>query len=233
MVMTQLLQLRISSKKSRKEVADALGLTVTTISNWERGEKFPSETNLQKLAEYYQVTPAQLKAIDSNEAHLIKTYQDLNVVRKKKMIDYADGLMEEQNEKIIALHEVETTTVRVYEGLSAGIGFGVTGDGTYDEVTTSEKLPSYDIASWVRGDSMQPKFEDWSVVLIRETGFDYEGAIYAVYVEESNTTYIKKVFREKSGLRLVSLNKKYPDRFISYEDHPQIIGKIVGNFIPS
>ena len=49
-----------------------------------------------------------------------------------------------------------------------------------------------------------------SVVLIRETGFDYDGAVYAVVC--NNQTYIKRVYREEEGLRLVSIN---PDMMIS------------------
>jgi phage repressor protein C with HTH and peptisase S24 domain len=67
---------------------------------------------------------------------------------------------------------------------------------------------------------------------LRDTQFDYDGAVYAVYVPDSNTTYLKRVYREKEGLRLVSYNKKYPDRFISYEENPQIVGKAIGNFSP-
>ena len=68
------------------------------------------------------------------------------------------------------------------------------------------------------------------VVLIKETGFDYDGAVYAV--DWDGQTYIKKVYKEKDGLRLVSINSKYKDKFAPYEEDPRIIGKIVGNFIP-
>ena len=43
-------------------------------------------------------------------------------------------------------------------------------------------------------------------------------------------TYIKRVYREEDGLRLVSINPKYKDIFISYEEDPRIVGIIVGNF---
>ena len=37
---------------------------------------------------------------------------------------------------------------------------------------------------------------------------------------------------EEDGLRLVSINKKYKDKFAPYDDDPRIVGKIVGNFMP-
>ena len=68
------------------------------------------------------------------------------------------------------------------------------------------------------------------VVLIKETGFDYDGAVYAV--DWDGQTYIKKVYKEKDGLRLVYINSKYKDKFAPFEEDPRIIGKIVGNFMP-
>lgn len=77
---------------------------------------------------------------------------------------------------------------------------------------------------------MEPKYENGSVALIRETGFDYDGAVYAVVW--NGKTYIKRVYREEEGLRLVSINPKYTDMIAPYEDEPRVIGLIVGNFIP-
>lgn len=77
---------------------------------------------------------------------------------------------------------------------------------------------------------MEPKYQNGSVALIRETGFDYDGAVYAVVWNFQ--TFIKKVYREKEGLRLVSINKDYKDIYIPYDEKPRIVGKIVGDFMP-
>ena len=45
---------------------------------------------------------------------------------------------------------------------------------------------------------MEPKYQNGSVALIRETGFDYDGAVYAVVWNFQ--TFIKKVYREKEFL---------------------------------
>ncbi|MDN6107465.1 MAG: phage repressor protein, partial [Lactococcus sp.] len=34
------------------------------------------------------------------------------------------------------------------------------------------------------------------------------------------------------GLRLVSSNPKYKDKFAPFDEEPRIIGKIIGNFVP-
>ena len=77
---------------------------------------------------------------------------------------------------------------------------------------------------------MEPTYLNGEVVLIKQTGFDYDGDVYAV--DWDGQTYIKKVYREEDGLRLVSLNKRYGDKFAPYDEDTRIIGKIVGNFMP-
>ena len=58
----------------------------------------------------------------------------------------------------------------------------------------------------------------------------YDGAVYAVVC--NSRTYIKRVYREEHGLRLVSINPNYKDIFLSYDEDPRIVGIIVGNFVP-
>ena len=77
---------------------------------------------------------------------------------------------------------------------------------------------------------MEPTYLNGEVVLIKQTGFDYDGAVYAVVWNFQ--TFIKKVYREKEWLRLVSINKAYKDIHIPYDENPRIVGKIVGDFMP-
>ena len=49
------------------------------------------------------------------------------------------------------------------------------------------------------------------MVLISETGFDYDGAVYTVVC--NSQTYIKRVYRKKQVTRLVPINPNYQDIF--------------------
>mgnify|MGYP000344089049 CR=1 FL=1 len=149
-------------------------------------------------------------------------------LRQKQVLEYTRRLVQEESRKIVTVSE-NLYEYHVYEKMSAGIGASVYDNRNYDTVYFNEEL-AHDFASWVSGDSMEPKYQNGSVALIRETGFDYDGAVYAV--DWDGQTYIKKVYREEDGLRLVSLNKRYGDKFAPYDEDPRIIGKIVGNFMP-
>jgi transcriptional regulator with XRE-family HTH domain len=50
-------QLREESGKTQFEVAAQLGVTITTVYNWERGVSEPTGRNLQKIARLYGVSP--------------------------------------------------------------------------------------------------------------------------------------------------------------------------------
>lgn len=222
----QLKTARLSRHISQEQLGQLLGVNKMTISNWEKEKNRPNQKHFEELVSIFQL-PAEYFY---QENRLLLPYSQLSASNKEKVISYSESLLEQQ-EKIIALPAKKKTLYpyRVYERLSAGTGYSYFGDGNFDVVFYDEQL-DYDFASWVFGDSMEPTYLNGEVVLIKQDSFDYDGAIYAVEWEEQ--TYIKKVYREENGLRLVSLNKKYPDKFASFDDNPRIIGKIIANFMP-
>ena len=211
-------------KLTQKEIAEELGISFQAYSAWERGIKEPSKEKVAQLENILKVAKGYF-----TQTEIVRLYNSLSKQGKDKVVLYARNLaQEEQTQKVTTMLE-RLYEYRVYERMSAGIGASVYGDQNFDTVYFNEEL-AHDFASWVSGDSMEPKYQNGSVALIRETGFDYDGAVYAVVC--NNQTYIKRVYREEDGLRLVSINPKYKDIFISYEEDPRIVGIIVGNFVP-
>ena len=211
-------------KLTQREIAEQLGISFQAYSAWERGVKEPSKEKVFQLENILKVPKGYFTQIE-----IVRLYHSLSKQGREKVVLYARNLaQEEQAQKVIAMPE-RLYEYRVYERMSAGIGASVYDDQNFDTVYFNEEL-AHDFASWVSGDSMEPKYQNGSVALIRETGFDYDGAVYAVVC--NNQTYIKRVYREENGLRLVSINSKYKDIFISYEEDPRIVGIIVGNFVP-
>ena len=211
-------------KLTQKEIAEELGISFQAYSAWERGIKEPSKEKVAQLENILKVAKGYFTQIE-----IVRLYNSLSNQGKEKVVLYARNLAQEEQAQKVADMSKRLYEYRVYERMSAGIGASVYGDQNFDTVYFNEEL-AHDFASWVSGDSMEPKYQNGSVALIRETGFDYDGAVYAVVC--NNQTYIKRVYREEDGLRLVSINPKYKDIFISYEEDPRIVGIIVGNFVP-
>ena len=211
-------------KLTQKEIAEELGISFQAYSAWERGIKEPSKEKVTQLENILKVAKGYFTQIE-----IVRLYNSLSKQGKDKVVLYARNLAQEEQTQKVATMPERLYEYRVYERMSAGIGASVYDDQNFDTVYFNEEL-AHDFASWVAGDSMEPKYQNGSVALIRETGFDYDGAVYAVVC--NNQTYIKRVYREEDGLRLVSINPKYKDIFISYEEDPRIVGIIVGNFVP-
>ena len=211
-------------KMTQKDIADQLGISYQAYSAWERGVKEPSKEKVNRLEQLLKVPKGYFTEIE-----IVRLYNTLSNKGKNQVVEYArDLLQKEKTQQVISVSE-KLYKYHVYEKMSAGIGASVYDDRNYDTVYFNEEL-AHDFASWVSGDSMEPKYQNGSVALIRETGFDYDGAVYAVVC--NNQTYIKRVYREEEGLRLVSINSKYDDILISYDEDPRVVGVIVGNFIP-
>ena len=211
-------------KLTQKEIAEELGISFQAYSAWERGIKEPSKEKVTQLENILKVAKGYFTQIE-----IVRLYNSLSKQGKDKVVLYARNLAQEEQTQKVTIMPNRLYEYRVYERMSAGIGASVYDDQNFDTVYFNEEL-AHDFASWVAGDSMEPKYQNGSVALIRETGFDYDGAVYAVVC--NNQTYIKRVYREEDGLRLVSINPKYKDIFISYEEDPRIVGIIVGNFVP-
>ena len=211
-------------KMTQKEIADQVGISYQAYSAWERGVKGPSKEKVNRLEQLLKVPKGYFTEIE-----IVRLYNTLSNKGKNQVVGYARDLVQkEKTQKVISISE-NLYEYHVYEKMSAGIGASVYDDRDYDTVFFDDEL-AHDFASWVSGDSMEPKYRNGSVALIRETGFDYDGAVYAVVC--NNQTYIKRVYREENGLRLVSINPKYRDIFISYDEDPRVVGIIVGNFMP-
>lgn len=213
------------------ELGKKIGMGKNAISNYEKGFRSPKKDTMFDLASAFGISIDDLfPAVQSPSTSLVQQINDtviqLTPPNQKIVLRTSEDLLEGQ--KITEISE-PLSEYHVFEKLSAGNGYDYMEDRNYDVVFFNKDI-DHDFASWVYGDSMEPKFLDGSVALIKDTGWDYDGAIYAV--DWDGQSYIKKVYKEKDGLRLVSINDKYDDKFAKWEEEPRIIGKVVGNFMP-
>lgn len=214
---------RIELKISQADMARQLDITRQSYFTWENGKTKPNSQNIEKLADILGVSTSYFES----EYKIVDTYLRLNAINREKVEDYAEELLTIQEEnKVVQLYSIKV--IDDIE-LSAGLGESIYDESEYVEVFADIDY-NYDIATWIKGDSMEPVYLSGEVALIREGSFDYDGAVYAIVWNER--AYIKKVYLEENGYRLVSLNPDYSDMFASAEDNPRIVGKIIGHFMP-
>ena len=71
---------------------------------------------------------------------------------------------------------------------------------------------------------MEQELPDGDVVLIKQYTNVEDRQIYVI--EFNNQTYVKKVYRHKTYLRLVSINEKYDDIYAPYEKNLGSLGRL-------
>ena len=205
--------LRTKQKVSQTTVAEHLGVTRAAYNSWEKGKYIPNKKNLDELALYFNVETTYFES----EYEIVNKYLQLNEINQKKLLTMANELYVSQLYKY-----------QVHAKLSAGLGNFYYEDYEFDTVYFDKDI-SYDIASWIDGDSMEPKYHSGDVALIKKTGYDFDGLVYAVVYNEE--TYIKKVFLEENTVRLVSINDNYKDIIAPIEE-VNIVGVVTDSFEP-
>lgn len=209
----RLKSLRTKRKVSQTAVAEHLGVTRAAYNSWEKGKYIPNKKNLDELALYFNVETTYFES----EYEIVNKYLQLNEINQKKLLTMASELYASQLYKY-----------QVHAKLSAGLGNFYYEDYEFDTVYFDKDI-SYDIASWIDGDSMEPKYHSGDVALIKKTGYDFDGLVYAVVYNEE--TYIKKVFLEENTVRLVSINDNYKDIIAPIEE-VNIVGVVTDSFKP-
>ncbi|HEM6184866.1 TPA: helix-turn-helix domain-containing protein [Streptococcus suis] len=215
---------RLEKDLSQVEIAEILGINKSSYSSWESGRAQPNQKNLAALADILDVDITYFES----EYNIVNNYLQLTPENQVRAEDYVEELLlSEQTSNVTPLFSVQ---VLADIQLSAGLGEGFFDEFETETVYSDEEQYGYDIAAWIEGDSMEPVYKSGEVALIRSNGFDYDGAVYALTWNDS--VYIKKLYRDEDGFRMVSLNKDYPEKFIPYEDEPRIVGLVVGHFMP-
>lgn len=219
---------------TQKELAKSIGMSQNIITEYVKLRSFPPGGVLQKIADYFNVKKSDIDTTWKTDVNsdctpiiiqTVETMKILHIHRQEKVLDFAQAELTDQNKE----NTIKLFPYNVQEKLSAGTGYDYDGNGSYD-VAYYDKEIDYDFASWVFGDSMLPDYPNGDVALIKVCPFDYDGDVYAV--DWDGQSYIKKVYKEEDGLRLVSTNEKYADKFAAFSEEPRIIGKVVGSFTP-
>lgn len=205
--------LRLNKKVKQTTIAKYLGVTRVAYNGWEKGRYIPNKKNLEELALYFNVPSTFFES----EYDIVNRYLQLNEFNQTKLMNYANELFISQLYKY-----------RVHAKLSAGLGNYYDENEDFD-IVYFDRDYDYDIASYIDGDSMEPKYHNGDVALVKKTGFDYDGLVYAVVYNEE--TFIKQAFIEKEKVRLVSLNKKYADILAPIEE-VRIVGLVTNSFRP-
>ena len=212
------------------------------ISNYTDIEKqysvILSEDDADFLRRYHLITPQSQRIIRASLDAAYLEYEEIQIEKQKKSTkketeeEYKEPARRSLPDGVVLLSDYREedkcddnmVSMPIYD-LGASAGTGVLLDSNYYEVAAMPDTPmtrKANFAIWVNGHSMEPKFKDGDLVLVRTQPTVDVGEI-GIFIVNGNG-FIKKQGED----RLISLNPDYDDVEISEWDEVYCKGKVLG-----
>ena len=224
---------------TQKDVALKLKVTQQNYQKWESGfTKSPTTETIIELANIFNTSVEYL-----TNTEILPIYQALSETRQNELVSIAEKKLKDQlneNKVIPFIDNLIPYQVISEQSLSAGYGNGYT-DEQETYTVYWDKDVRYDYAAEVEGNSMEPKYHNGDIALIRKTHVnDYDGCVCVIDDVANQRVYIKRIHIEETHVRLESLNKDtydtgdliYPDIILENTENLKLIGKVVDSFKP-
>ena len=216
---SQLRHRREALGMSRIELAQALGVSTSAISNYENDGSFPKTEYLAKLFAALSVEPNALFAdffrasdfaLSESERALVEKCRALPLTSRQALHAVADALCACRDEMVERVEEAEPRLIPLYRTpAAAGYASPVCGED-FDYITVDESVPfGADFGVRIQGDSMEPHIADGSVVYVtHEALASGDVGIFCV----DGDMLCKQYHRDALGMTyLFSLNRKRAD----------------------
>ena len=237
---------------TQKEMAKEVGITTSTMTDYMKLRSAPSFGVIQKLANYFGVKKSDIDTTFKEEStnslpdtpdlltqQITDKVVQLTPDNKKIVLRTSEELLERQkanggtyrqkNEEETKINEVSEKVVQFYgydyydHATSAG-----TGQYLNDVRVERIELPvdvDADFVIPIKGDSMEPDYQDGDLVFI-QTSVDLNDGVIGVF-NYNGEAYIKQLVIDEDQAYLHSLNPEYKDMPITPETDFRIIGEVV------
>ena len=226
---------------TQKQLAEAVGIKPSTLSDYINLRSAPSFGIIQKLADYFKIKKSDIDTTfkeesilplpntpDSLTQQITDKVVQLTTPNKKIVLRTSEELLESQNEEETKINEVsEVIQLYSYDYYDHPASAG-TGQYLNDVRVERIELPvdiDADFVIPIKGDSMEPDYHDGDLVFI-QTSVDLNNGVIGVF-NYNGDAYIKQLVIDKEQAYLHSLNPAYKDMPITPETDFRIIGEVV------
>ena len=200
---------------SQAALAKLLGVSQSTIGNYEAGISFPKEDVMLRLFDCLNTDPNTLfqdsfrsggEVLTSGEKQLVKRYRGLSPKGRETVRSVVDALCSYRDELEESREEREPRVIPLYRSpAAAGYAAPVFGED-FDSIPVTDDVPqAAEFAVRIQGDSMEPYIADDSVVYVnRDPLAPGDVGIFCVDGE----MFCKQYYKDPAGIvYLFSLNR--------------------------
>lgn len=201
-------RLRKEAKLSQAELSALLGVHQTAVSQWECGRTAPDVRSLKKLAALYSVS---LEALLGGESETASDPEKYDAVRRRV--------------------RAESRRVPILGSVQAGVPVSAIED-IVGYVALDEDFGGEDgeyFALRVRGDSMEPRFMEGDVVIVRRQDDAETGDVVVALTGDEAT--IKQLRKREDGVLLVPFNHAYEPLFFTRAEAESLPLRILGKVV--
>ena len=221
----------------RNTLCADLNLKYTTVRDWLKGITYPRIGKIELLANYFNINKSDLienkatttQPSDSLLEAITNTARQLNTDNKKTVLRTSEELLEAQmNTEETQPNEVsEAIQLYSYDYYDHPASAG-TGQYLNDVRVERIELPvdiDADFVIPIKGDSMEPDYQDGDLVFI-QSSVELNDGVIGVF-NYNGDAYIKQLVIDKDQAYLHSLNPEYKDMPITPDTDFRIIGEVV------
>lgn len=199
LIMNRLKELRLSRKKLyQKDIADYLGIAISTYSNWENNKYEIDNENLFKLAAYYNVSIDYILGGDSKIKQNKEHYEEIEIKE----------------------HHLIPLLGSVVAGIPIESQEDIEGYIYIDQRPTSDYF-----ALRVNGQSMKNVIPDKSIIIVRKQETADNGDIIVAMLNGEQT--VKRFKRYGDIILLSPENQSFDNIPVTPADDFHILGKVV------
>lgn len=192
-------------------------ISKSAISQYLSGAFEPKQKNIYKIAQALNVNPAWLMGKDVNMDETIG-----RVVNK-------DFFVAESN----AQYQIgkPRCLIPVLGKVQAGIPLEAV-ENIIDHEEISEEMARCGefFGLQVKGNSMEPRFIEGDVVIVKKQPDVESGEVGIVLVDGVDAT-IKRIVKHDNGMSLIALNSTYPPKFYTHEEIAELPVEILGKVV--
>lgn len=216
---------RKQNNLTMEELGQKLGKATSSISRWVSGERYPKIEEIEQIAIFFNTDIYTLifgfNYNENSKSNILTVYNQLTDIRKHKVYSYAQQQLDEQTDNLN-----EHRSIYLVGSSAAGLPLDY-GDLDAELIDLSNIPAKADKAIHIKGDSMEPKIANNSIIFYHEQPTLEIGEIGIFEINGSAVT-CKKYYVDYESKKIVlkSINPKYEPMYFA-RDQVRILGKVV------